>query len=149
MRISAKEDYAIRAVLELAAASPATVTRDRLAEAQSIPAAFLENILLDLKRGGLVTALRGPVGGFRLAKPAADIAVADVIRAVSGPLATVRGVRPQALEYEGVAAPLRDMWIAVRANLRAILEEVTVADLATGHFPAKVRKVFENPAAWD
>jgi Rrf2 family protein len=149
VRISAKEDYAIRAVLELAAASPATVTRERVAEAQGIPSAFLENIFLELKRAGIVEARRGPVGGFRLALPASDIAVADVIRAVSGPLATVRGARPQALEYEGSAEPLRDLWIAVRASLRSILENVTLADLAAGRFPARVRKLFEDPGAWE
>jgi Rrf2 family protein len=149
MRISAKEDYAIRAALELAAASPDTVTRDRVAEAQQIPAAFLETILLELKRAGIVEAQRGAVGGFRLAQPPSEIAVADIIRAVSGPLATVRGARPQALAYEGTAEPLRELWIAVRASLRSILEGVTLADLAAGRFPARVRKLFEDPDAWE
>ncbi|HVV58017.1 MAG TPA: Rrf2 family transcriptional regulator [Gaiellaceae bacterium] len=148
MRISAKEDYAIRAVVELAAAGGATVKREQLAERQGIPAAFLENILLDLKRGEIVEAIRGADGGFRLARPPEEITVADVIRTVSGPLATVRGQRPTALEYDGSAAALQDLWIALRANIRSILETVTIADVASGKLPARVKKVAATPEAW-
>jgi Rrf2 family protein len=148
VRISAKEDYAIRAVVELAAAGGATVKREQLAERQGIPAAFLENILLDLKRGEIVEALRGADGGFRLARPASAITVADVIRTVSGPLATVRGQRPTALEYEGSAGALQELWIALRANIRGVLETVTIADVAGGKLPARVQKIARTPDAW-
>jgi len=149
MRISAREDYAIRAVIELASADGATVKREQLAERQQIPAPFLENILLELRRGEIVDAIRGPEGGFRLARPANEIAVADIIRAVSGPLATVRGQRPTALDYNGSAAALQDLWIALRANIRGVLETVTVADLAAGKLPARVRKIADASGAWD
>lgn len=147
MRITAKEDYAIRACVELAVTQGGTVTRGRIAEAQGIPMPFLENILLELKRGGIVDAQRGAEGGFRLSRPAGEISVADVIRAVSGPLATVRGVRPQAVEYAGSAEPLRELWIAVRASLRGVLETVTLADLAGGKLPARIRRLAEAPDA--
>lgn len=147
MRISAKEDYAIRATIELAVANGATIKRERIAEAQGIPAPFLENILLQLKRAEIVDAQRGAEGGFRLARPASEISVADVIRAVSGPMATVRGMRPQAIDYAGSAEPLRDLWLAVRASLRGVLENVTLADLASGKLPARVRKLAEAPNA--
>jgi Rrf2 family protein len=147
VRISAKEDYAIRATIELAVANGGTVKRERIAEAQGIPAPFLENILLQLKRAEIVDAQRGAEGGFRLARPASEISVADVIRAVSGPMATVRGMRPQAIDYAGSAEPLRDLWLAVRASLRGVLENVTLADLASGKLPARVRKLAEAPSA--
>lgn len=147
MRISAKEDYAIRATIELAVANGGTIKRERIAEAQGIPAPFLENILLQLKRAEIVDAQRGAEGGFRLARPASEISVADVIRAVSGPMATVRGVRPQAVDYAGSAEPLRDLWLAVRASLRGVLENVTLADLASGKLPARIRKLAEAPSA--
>jgi Rrf2 family protein len=149
MRISAKEDYALRAVLELAVAAPAVVKRDRIAEAQDIPAAFLETILLELKRAELVEAQRGPEGGFRLARPASEISVADVIRAVSGPLATVRGVRPPALEYGGSAAEVPALWVALRASIRGVLEAVMLQDLADGKLPARIRRLAEDPAHWE
>jgi Rrf2 family protein len=149
MRISAKEDYALRAALELAAAEPAVVKRDRIAEAQSIPSAFLETILLELKRAELVETQRGQDGGFRLARPAAEISVADVIRAVSGPLATVRGVRPQTLEYGGPSAEVPSLWVSLRATIRGVLEAVTLADLAKGKLPARIRKLAEDPAHWE
>jgi Rrf2 family protein len=147
MRISAKEDYAIRASIELAIADGGIVKRERIAEAQGIPSPFLENILLQLKRAEIVDAQRGAEGGFRLARPAKEISVADVIRAVSGPLATVRGVRPQALEYVDSTESLRELWIAVRANLRGVLETVTLADLAGGKLPSRIRKLAEAPDA--
>src|SRR5207237_7724933 len=138
VRLSAKADYAIRAAAELAAASDAPVKGERIAAAQSIPPKFLENILLDLKHAGLVRTQRGAEGGYWLAKPPAEITLADVIRAVEGPLANVRGTRPEELVYGGAAGGLREVWIALRANLRAVLEQVTLADLAAGELPASV-----------
>ena len=143
VRISAKEDYAIRASIELAVADGGTIKRERIAEAQGIPAPFLENILLQLKRAEIVDAQRGAEGGFRLARPASEITAADVIRAVSGPLATVRGVRPQSVQYSGSAQPLQELWIAARASLRSVLETVTLADLASGKLPPRIRKLAE------
>jgi Rrf2 family protein len=137
MRVSAKADYAIRAMIELAAAESeeAPVKGDRIAQAQQIPIKFLESILGDLRQGGLVRSQRGAEGGYWLARRAEEIAVADVIRAVEGPIAHVRGVRPEDVEYSGSAAPLRDLWIALRASMRAVLETVTLADLARGKLP--------------
>lgn len=137
MRVSAKADYAIRASIELAVAEDegAPVKGDRIAQAQGIPIKFLENILGDLRQAGLVRSQRGADGGYWLARPAAEITVADVIRAVEGPIAHVRGVRPEDVEYSGSAAPLRELWIALRANMRAVLETATLADLARGKLP--------------
>jgi Rrf2 family protein len=129
VRISAKVDYAIRAMVELAAAPPGTVKVERIAAEQRIPRNFLENILLDLRHAELVASRRGIEGGYRLARPPDEISVADVIRAVEGPLASVRGVRPDELEYLGPAASLRDTWIELRAAIRGVLEETTLADL--------------------
>jgi Rrf2 family protein len=146
VRISAKEDYAVRAVLELALRDCGPLTREQIAQAQDIPTAFLQNILIELRHAEIVDAQRGRDGGFRLARPAAEITIADVVRAVSGPLATVRGTRPPAISYEPSAEPLKDVWIALRANIRAVLERVTFADLAGGRLPAAVRKIAEVPA---
>src|SRR5438034_10156438 len=126
MRVSAKVDYALRACAELAAAGDGPVKGDRLAQAQQIPLKFLENILLDLKHAGLVQSQRGTEGGYWLAKDPAEISLADVIRAVEGPIANVRGERPEQVEYAGAAEALREVWIAVRGSLRAVLEEVTL-----------------------
>ena len=149
VRISAKEDYALRAVLELAIADGGPLTREQIAQAQDIPNAFLQNILIELRKAEIVEAQRGRDGGFRLARPAAAISVADVVRAVSGPLATIRGVRPQAVEYAPHATPLRDVWLALRFNIRAILEHVTLADLAAGKLPAPVKRIVAKPEAWE
>jgi Rrf2 family protein len=129
MRISAKVDYALRASIELAAAAPDQVKGERLATAQAIPHKFLENILADLRNGGLVASQRGADGGYRLGRPASEITVADVIRVVEGPIASVRGERPDELVYEGTAAPLRDTWIELRTAMRGVLEQTTLADL--------------------
>jgi len=132
MRVSAKADYAVRAAIELAAAAgEGPVKGERIATAQSIPAKFLENILLDLRHAGLVSSQRGAEGGYWLARAPGEITVADVIRAVEGPIASVRGVRPDELEYTGSAEPLRDVWLELRTALRGVLEHVTLADLAT------------------
>jgi Rrf2 family protein len=129
MRVSAKVDYALRAVAELAAAPPGHVTAERLATAQEIPLKFLENILLELRRAEIVASQRGAEGGYRLAKPAEEVSVADVIRAVEGPIATVRGARPEEVEYGGAATALRDVWIDLRASMRGVLEATSLADL--------------------
>ena len=136
MRVSAKADYAIRATTELAAAEGTGQLRaDRIAEAQEIPIKFLESILLELKHAGIVRSQRGAEGGYALARPGSDISLADVIRAVDGPLANVRGDRPENVIYKGSAAHLTDVWIAVRASLRAVLKSTSVADLASGNLP--------------
>jgi Rrf2 family protein len=147
MRISAKEDYAIRAVLELALSGGRPLTREQISEAQGIPLGFLQNILVRLRQTEIVEAQRGRDGGFRLARPASEITVADVIRAVHGPLATVRGARPPAVEYNAAAEPLREVWFALRANVRAILERVTIADLAGNRLPSAVRKAAGDQAS--
>ena len=129
MRVSAKVDYALRALTELAASPPGYVKAERLATVQEIPLKFLENILLELRRSEIVASQRGAEGGYRLAKPAADVSLADVIRAVEGPIATVRGARPEDAEYTGAATGLRDVWIELRASMRGVLEETSLADV--------------------
>jgi Rrf2 family protein len=149
VRISAKADYALRACIELAAAEGAgAVKGERVAHAQEIPLKFLENILGDLRQAGLVRSQRGVEGGYWLARPAAEITLAEVIRSVDGPLANVRGVRPEGLEYAGSSEPLRDVWIAVRASLRSVLEATTLADVAAGELPESVRDLVADPEAW-
>ena len=149
MRISAKADYAVRAAVELAAATDEKpVKAERIATAQGIPLNFLENILGELRHAGIVRSHRGAEGGFRLAKPAAEISIADVIRAVEGPLASVRGGPPEEAEYGGASEALLRVWIAVRANLRAVVEHVTVADVASGRLPKTIDKLAEDPEAW-
>ena len=141
MRVSAKTDYALRAMAELAAAPPGPVKGERLASSQEIPLKFLENILTELRRAELVASQRGAEGGYRLARPADEISLAEVIRAVDGPLANVRGERPDTISYSGPAEPLQDVWLAVRTNLRAVLETVTLADLAAGRLPDEVAEL--------
>jgi len=149
MHITARVDYAVRTLLELAATNDGRPAKaEALATAQSIPHKFLEAVLADLRRGGLVHSRRGPEGGYWLARPADEISVADVIRTVEGPLASVRGERPEDVSYVGAAATLQDVWIAVRVNLRAVLEEVTLADVVAGDLPAEVRRLTEDPGAW-
>ena len=149
MRVTAKVDYAVRAGAELAAASgEGPVKGERIAHSQQIPLKFLENILLELKHAGLVQSQRGADGGYWLAQPADEISLADVIRAVEGPIANVRGERPEHVEYPGAAAPLREVWIAVRGNLRAVLEAVTLADVAAGNLPDEVSRIAADPDAW-
>jgi len=131
VRVSAKVDYALRAMAELASATQVPVTAERLATAQAIPPKFLESILLELRRGGLVVSQRGAEGGYRLGRAAAEITVADVIRAVEGPIATIRGVRPEEVSYSGSATALREVWIDLRTAMRGVLEETTLADVVT------------------
>ena len=151
MQVSAKTDYALRAAAELARAATegsGPVKGEWISEAQGIPKKFMENILHDLKRAGLVRTQRGASGGYWLARPAEEISLAEVIRAVEGPLANVRGEWPEAVEYAGAAEALQEVWIAVRANLRAVLESVTLADLADGTLPRPVIKLTRDPEAW-
>lgn len=150
VRISAKADYAIRATLELAAAPGAgPVKAEQLASTQAIPLRFLLNILVELKRAGIVASRRGSDGGYQLARPAAGVTLADVIRAVEGPLAQVGDHRPEALHYHGVAAPLQQVWVAVRASLRAVLEEVSLADVCSGRLPEEVAALARAEGSWD
>ncbi len=149
MRISAKADYAVRAVVVLAAADgEKPVKAERIATAQGIPLNFLENILGELRHAGVVRSHRGAEGGFRLARPAEEVTVADVIRAVEGPLASVRGGPPEDASYDGAATALPQVWIAVRANLRRVVERVTIADIAHSELPASVLELTEDPGAW-
>lgn len=149
MRLSARADYALRAAIELAAASAdGHVTADKLARAQQIPGKFLEAILTHLRRGGLVRSQRGPDGGFWLARPASEISLADIIRAVDGPLVGVRGERPENLAYIGAAEPLQTVWVALRANERAILEDTTLEHIVTGKLPDRVARLADDPRAW-
>jgi Rrf2 family protein len=148
MRVSAKADYAVRAAVELAVSDGGPVKGERIAQAQDIPLKFLENILNELRHAGLVRSQRGAEGGYWLARPPEEITLADVIRSVEGPIANVRGEGPQDVEYRGSAAKLRDVWIAVRVNLRAVLEEVTLADVARGELPEQVEELARDPDAW-
>ena len=147
MQIPAKADYAIRALLSLAA-SDISVSAEHLAQEQELPAKFLGAILSDLRRGGLVTSQRGPDGGFRLARSADEIMIADILRVVSGPMAGVRGMRPEALHYEGHASHLRDVWVAVRGALREVLEHVTLGQVLRGDLPDSVKRFSYDPDAW-
>ena len=149
MRISAKADYAVRAALELAASpNGEPVKGERLAEAQQIPLQFLEHILLELKHAGLINARRGARGGYWLARPPSEVSVADVIRAVEGPLANIHEHAPEELHYGGPAERLRDVWVAVRAGLRAVLENVSLADVASGELPWRIDAILNDPEAW-
>ena len=150
MRVSAKVDYAVRAGVELAAheGEEKLVTSEEISDRQAIPHAFLTNILQSLRQAGIVTSKRGPVGGHKLARPAGEIVIADIIRAIDGPLAGVSGQHPEELEFIGSAKPLQDVWIAVRANLREILEKVTLADVAGDNLPKIVEKRAADDDAW-
>ncbi|WP_093718259.1 RrF2 family transcriptional regulator [Streptomyces sp. DI166] len=150
MRISARADYAVRAALELAVRhEDGPVKAEAIATVQDIPHKFLESILGDLRRAGLVDSRRGGNGGYRLARDASEITVADVIRAVDGPIVSVRGVRPTGLSYAGSAEPLLPLWVALRANVRRILEGVTLADIAADKLPETVQALAAEPAAWE
>jgi Rrf2 family protein len=149
MHVTAKADYAVRAVVELAASSQASPRKvDDVAQAQGIPVSFLENILTQLRSSGVVRSQRGPEGGYWLAHPAEEVSLAQVIRAVEGPLVGVRGQRPEEIEYKGSAEALQKVWIALRANLRKVLEEVTIADVAGGKLPKDVLALTRAEAAW-
>jgi Rrf2 family protein len=149
MYISAQADYAMRALLALAGSpSDQPVKADELARTQELPVGFLENILGRLRRVGFVRSARGAEGGYRLARPASEISVADVVRALEGPLAEVRGMRPEMLSYQPPAEHLQDVWIATRAALRMVLEQVTLKDILEGRLPPEVSKLAADPEAW-
>jgi Rrf2 family protein len=149
VHVTARSDYAVRALAELASPSGATYrTVDDLAEAQHLPVKFLEGILTQLRRSGLLESRRGATGGFRLALPATDISVADVMRAVDGPLAAVRGLRPEDTAYDGAAMSLPLVWIAMRAAVRDVLESVSLADVASGQLPDSINELTRSDAAW-
>jgi Rrf2 family protein len=150
VRISAKTDYALRAAIELAAVGTSDpVKGEAIATAQGIPLRFLENILGDLRNAGVVESRRGVDGGYLLARPPAQITLADVIRAVDGPLANVAGIRPNLLEYKGSTEKLTDIWVGVRAALRSVLEETTLADMAEKKLPSHVQKLVADRDAWE
>ena len=149
MHISARGDYAVRAALGLATAYPSTVSTAELAREQEMPRKFLEAILGDLRRAGLVRGQRGVDGGYTLTRPPNEIVVGDVLRAVDGPLAEVRGLRPEETTYSGTAIHLQHLWIATRAAVRKVLDEVTLADVVRGRFPAHVRRLTTAQEAWE
>jgi Rrf2 family protein len=148
MRVSARADYAVRAAAELASAKDGPLKGEHIAAAQDIPLPFLEHILGELKHAGIVRTRRGRQGGYWLTRPGDQITIADVIRAVEGPIANVQSEPPEALSYVGHAKQLQDVWIAVRANLRSVLESVTLADLVSGKLPAGVQKLSSAADSW-
>ena len=148
MRVSAKVDYAVRALLELAVAADGPVKGERIAQAQEIPLKFLENILIDLRHANIVRAQRGAEGGYWLARPANEVTLGEIIRAVEGPLASVRGEPPEDVTYTGAAEHLRTVWVAVRASLRSVVDELTLADVVADRMPARIRRLTEAPDAW-
>jgi Rrf2 family protein len=149
VRVSARADYAIRALLELTAAEEGSSIRgEAIARSQHIPPKYLENLLADLRRARLVASQRGVNGGYRLARPASAITLADVIRAIDGPLAGVRDSAPEDVAYEGPATTLRDVWVALRASMRTVLEAASLADVAAGRLPASIKRLLREPDAW-
>jgi Rrf2 family protein len=148
MRISAKADYAMRAALELAAAENPPLKRDKIASAQGIPVKFLETILGELKHAGIVASQRGADGGYSLARPAEDVTLADVLRVMEGPLASVRDQGPESVSYAGAAEMLQQVWVALRSNMRAVLERVTLADVVEHDLPTEVTALAADPEAW-
>ncbi len=150
MHVTAKADYAVRAAVELAAGSQDAPRKvDQVAQAQGIPVSFLENILTQLRSAGIVRSQRGPEGGYWLAHPPAEVNLAQIIRAVEGPLVGIRGQRPEEIEYQGSAESLQQVWVALRANLRKVLEHVTVADVAAGKLPPEIVALTKQEEAWE
>ena len=148
VKVTAKADYAVRAMLELATVDDGLVKGERISQAQSIPLKFLENILIDLRHAGIVHAQRGAEGGYRLARPPTEVTLGEVIRAVEWPLASVRGEPPESVSYEGAAENLQTVWVAVRASLRSVLDDLTLAEVVGGRLPQRVRTLTEKPDAW-
>jgi Rrf2 family protein len=148
VKVTAKAEYAVRAMLELATAEEGLLKGERIARSQSIPIKFLENILVDLRHADLVHAQRGAEGGYRLAREPEAITLGEVIRAVEGPLASVRGEPPERMAYEGSAKNLQTVWIAVRASLRSVLDDLTLGDVVAGRMPEHIRRLTEAPDAW-
>jgi Rrf2 family protein len=147
VQVSAKADYAVRALVELAAEGGGPIKGERLAEIQHIPPKFLESILTELRHHGLLASRRGADGGYWLARPPSEIFVADIIRATDGPLASVRGLSPEAVGYGGAATNLADVWLALRASLRAVLDHVNLEDVASGHLPPAIQQLALDPEA--
>lgn len=146
MRVSAKSDYALRALIEIAGqSSAAAISAEEIGRLQGIPRGFLQGILADLRRVGIVMSQRGQAGGWRLARDTHDVSVADVIRAVDGPLVSVYGMRPEAVAYNESARALQHVWIAARSSLREVLETVTIADLVSGHLPEPIPALVTRP----
>lgn len=148
VRVSAKADYAIRAAAELASSDGEPIKGEHLAESQDIPLQFLEQILLELKKAGIVRTRRGAKGGYWLAKPASEVNLAEVIRAVEGPIANVQSAPPESITYRGNAASLQEVWIAVRASLRQVLESVTLDQIVSGDLPEEVTSLARPDDAW-
>jgi Rrf2 family protein len=149
VRISAKTDYAIRAALELAVAPEQVwVKTESVAQQQGIPLPFLLNILAELRTAGLVQSRRGAEGGYRLARPADTIVVADVIRAIDGPLANIAGELPEHVAYQGAAVSLKDVWVALRAQMRTVLEGATLAEVAAGNLPPELTMILQDEDVW-
>jgi len=148
VKVTAKADYAVRAVLELATVDEGLVKGERIANAQGIPLKFLENILIDLRHAGIVHAQRGAEGGYRLARDPAKVTLGEVIRAVEGPLASVRGEPPESVSYAGAAENLQTVWVAVRASLRSVLDDITLTEVVEDRLPQRVKRLTEQPNAW-
>lgn len=149
VRVSAKVDYAVRAAVSLATAASTPVKGDTIARKQDIPLHYLENILSELRRAGIVGSQRGAEGGYWLEREPSEVTIADIIRAVEGPLANIRGVRPEKAKFRSPSEHLQEVWIAVRANLRAVLESVTLEHVISGRLPASVRKLASDQDAWE
>jgi Rrf2 family protein len=148
VHVTAKVDYAVRALVEIALSTEGPMRADDIAAAQAIPLGFLRSILTDLRRAGLVSSQQGLSGGFRLAKPASEISLGDVFRVVEGPLAEVRGLRPNELDYNERTKSLQQVWVAVRASLRSVLDETSIEQVATGRLPRGVQRLAADPSAW-
>ncbi|MFG1799400.1 RrF2 family transcriptional regulator [Micromonospora carbonacea] len=149
MQISARGDYAVRAALSLATAYPSLLSTQAIAAEQDMPRKFLEAVLADLRRAGLVRAQRGAEGGYTLARPPKEITIGAILRAVDGPLAGVRGIRPEETSYDGAAENLPRLWVAVRAAVRQVVDEVSLAEMASGRLPGHVRRLIARPDAWE
>lgn len=148
MQVSARGEYAVRAALSLAQAYPTVMSAQAVAHQQDMPRKFLEAILADMRRAGLVRAQRGSDGGYTLSREPKEVSIGSILRAVDGPLAAVRGLRPEKTRYEGVAENLPRLWVAVRAAVREVVDEVSLADLLSGRMPAHVRRLIARPDAW-
>jgi Rrf2 family protein len=148
VRISAKVDYAVRAAVEIAASHPNPVKRDQIAEVQDVPPKYLEAILTELRNARLIQSQRGADGGHKLARPASEISIADIVRAVDGPLASIQGNRPENLNYEGRSRALQLVWVALRTNIRMVLEGVTLRDLAEDDLPGSIVELTTDPEDW-
>ncbi|NES14921.1 MULTISPECIES: Rrf2 family transcriptional regulator [Micromonospora] len=149
MQITARGDYAVRAALSLAQAYPRLLSTQAIATEQDMPRKFLEAVLADLRRAGIVRAQRGAEGGYTLTRPPREVPVGQILRAVDGPLAGVRGLRPEQTSYPGAAQHLPQLWVAVRASVRRVVDEVSLAELASGRLPAHVRQLTALPDAWE